>query len=114
MCLYDCEMKYLLRKGLLSVACSFESSCQVSLGDSPLTCVVNIDLNSKCDGYRDIKWSNSTIIYTCMSTVWKPIGAKTRYILQWMKCVSHKKRCIGYLNLIGWKRYPTVYPGLNM
>ena len=62
MYLYDCEMKYLLRKGLLSVACSFESSCQVSLGDSPLTCVVNIDLNSKCDGHRDMKWSNSTII----------------------------------------------------
>ena len=26
--------------------------------------------------------------------IWKPISAKTRYILQWMKCVSHEKRCI--------------------
>ena len=24
----------------------------------------------------------------------KPISAKTRYILHWMKCVSHEKRCI--------------------
>ena len=26
--------------------------------------------------------------------IWKPISAKTRYILQWMKCVSREKRCI--------------------
>ena len=26
--------------------------------------------------------------------LWKPISAKTRYILQWMKCVSREKRCI--------------------
>ena len=26
--------------------------------------------------------------------LWNPTGAKTRYILQWMKCVSHEKRCI--------------------
>ena len=26
--------------------------------------------------------------------IWKPISAKTRYILQWMKCVSYEKRCI--------------------
>ena len=25
--------------------------------------------------------------------VWKPISAKTRYIVQWMKCVFHEKRC---------------------
>ena len=26
--------------------------------------------------------------------IWKPISAKTRNILQWMKCVSHEKKCI--------------------
>ena len=26
--------------------------------------------------------------------LWKLISAKTRYILQWMKCVSREKRCI--------------------
>ena len=30
----------------------------------------------------------------CRWIVWKPISAKTRYILQWMKSVSHEKRCI--------------------
>ena len=32
--------------------------------------------------------------YHFPSIVWKPISAKTRYIIQWMKCVSHEKRCI--------------------
>ena len=32
--------------------------------------------------------------HTVVSFIWKPISAKTRYILQWMKCVSHEKRCI--------------------
>ena len=26
--------------------------------------------------------------------LWKPISAKTRYILQWMKCVSREKKSI--------------------
>ena len=29
-----------------------------------------------------------------LDLLWKPISAKTRYILQWMKCVSREKKCI--------------------
>ena len=34
---------------------------------------------------------NAKWLFYCL---WKPISAKTRYILQWMKRVSHDKRCI--------------------
>ena len=37
---------------------------------------------------------NFNCMKMCISEVWKPISAKTRYILQWMKCVFHEKRCI--------------------
>ena len=32
-----------------------------------------------------------------MGFVWKPISAKTRYILQWMKCVSREKTCMDFI-----------------
>ena len=37
---------------------------------------------------------NKIIQSTRYSILWKPISAKTRYILQLMKCVSREKRCI--------------------
>ena len=34
------------------------------------------------------------MIFKTTLEIWKPISAKTRYILQWMKCVSREKKCI--------------------
>ena len=37
---------------------------------------------------------NRSYLSTEGEKLWKPISAKTRYILQWMKCVSREKICI--------------------